>query len=297
MTYPRLKLIGFDSMGTRGMATVIDTGSLKIFIDPGVSLAPYRYGLPPHRLEIEKLNFFLEEIHEEINDSDIVIISHYHRDHYLYREGEEKYYRGKELFIKNPIRMINRSQRIRAYILLKKMNIENIARRIEYVDNKSFIIDKNIILSFSPPFPHGPENTKLGHVVVTLVNIDGFKIMHASDVQGPMSTNTLSYIIQNKPDLLIISGPPTYLEGYRMKREYIMQGFTNLAEITNSLKPGSTIILDHHLLRDKNYEEHISGLKKNATIRRISIVTAAEYMGLKNELLEAMRRELWMKNQ
>ncbi|MEM1833555.1 MAG: hypothetical protein QXG06_04950, partial [Desulfurococcaceae archaeon] len=84
----KIKLIGFDSMGTRGMATVIDIDGFKVFIDPGVNIAPRRYGLPPHPLELEALEKHLDEIHRETIDSNVLIITHYHRDHYLYREGE-----------------------------------------------------------------------------------------------------------------------------------------------------------------------------------------------------------------
>ncbi len=36
--------IAADSLGTRSMATFVETGDCGIFIDPAVSLAPRRYG-------------------------------------------------------------------------------------------------------------------------------------------------------------------------------------------------------------------------------------------------------------
>jgi len=48
----RIVPLSFDSLGARSMATYVETRDVKIFIDPGVSLAPSRYGLPPHEVEI-----------------------------------------------------------------------------------------------------------------------------------------------------------------------------------------------------------------------------------------------------
>ncbi len=292
-----MKLIGFDSMGTRGMATVVHTPSLKILVDPGVSVAPRRFGLPPHPVELAVMNKTLESIRREAADSDIVIISHYHRDHYLYRMGEEEYYRGKILFIKHPGEMINRSQAIRSYILLKKMGVESIASRVEYADGTEHVIDKNCRLTFSDPFPHGPDGTRLGYVLITTIDIDGYRVMHASDVQGPISDSTRDYIISMRPDILVISGPPTYFEGFKMEPELIGKGLINLRIIASSLRPGSLLIVDHHLLRDINYRARISGVLEEAALHDVKVLTAAEYMGKEPVLLEARRRELWRRSQ
>ncbi len=297
MVKPRIRLIGFDSMGTRGMATVVDTGSYKVFIDPGVSIAPRRYGLPPHPLELELLEKHLGIIHEEVLDSDVLVISHYHRDHYLYRPGEEEYYRGKLLLVKDPRRMINRSQAIRSYILFKKMNVEGLAREIKIADNMEYYIDKDTRIIFSPPFPHGPEGTRLGYVIITTIEIDGHRLMHASDVQGPISNRVRDYILTIRPNLLIISGPPTYFEGFKMSPDSIRNGLNNLRIIIGSLDSGSTIIVDHHLLRDLNYKDKIIGALSEAKKKNINVLTAAEYMGYKPNQLEALRKKLWGREQ
>ncbi len=52
----RIVPLAFDSFGVRSMATFVETDNLRILIDPGVSLAPIRYGLEPHPLEWERLN-------------------------------------------------------------------------------------------------------------------------------------------------------------------------------------------------------------------------------------------------
>jgi len=292
----KLKLIGFDSMGSRGMATVVDVMGLKIFIDPGVSYAPLRYGLPPHPVELEAFEKHLEAIKNEMNDTDIVIISHYHRDHYLYRDGEEEYYRGKTLFIKDPFHYINYSQKIRAYRLLNKQNVKNLVKRLEVVDGREF--DYGFIkFTFSPPLPHGVDGSPLGSVVLTTIVFNDYKLMHASDVQGPMSDNALNNILSVNPDILIISGPPTYFEGFKIESRYVNKALNNLAVLANSLKPGSIIIVDHHLLRDLNYMDRIRDVYSIANLRKVKIMTAAEYMGYEIRQLEALRKTLWSRSQ
>lgn len=289
---PKIRLIGFDSMGSRGMATVVDLGELKVFIDPGVSYAPRRYGLPPHPIEEERLLKHLASIHSEVLDSDIIIISHYHRDHYLYRQGEEEYYRGKTLIIKDPLRNINPSQKIRAHILLNKMNAKNNAKEVLIADGKAYEYG-DIVIEFSPPVPHGPSNTKLGYVVMTVIKTPDYVLMHASDVQGPIADKTMNYILRIDPDLLIMSGPPTYFEGFKMKPDIIEKGLANLLYLIENMRRNTTIIVDHHLLRDLNYRERLGEHIEKARKRNVTILTAAEYMNQPVEQLEALRKILW----
>ncbi|MEW6329676.1 MAG: MBL fold metallo-hydrolase, partial [Candidatus Micrarchaeota archaeon] len=74
--------LAFDSLGTRSMCTFIETKDVNILIDPGVALAPSRYGLPPHSLELERLAEHWRTIKEHARSADIMIITHYHYDHH-----------------------------------------------------------------------------------------------------------------------------------------------------------------------------------------------------------------------
>ena len=47
--------LAFDSFSTRSMATYVETKDIKIVIDPGISIAPLRFSLPPHPIEMKKL--------------------------------------------------------------------------------------------------------------------------------------------------------------------------------------------------------------------------------------------------
>lgn len=293
----KIKLISFDSMGSRSMATVVEAGGIKIFIDPGVSYAPRRYGLPPHPIELERFQAHLNKIYDEVSDADYIIITHYHRDHYLYRDNEEEYYRGKHLFIKNPWENINPSQKARAYVLLKKKNVEAYAKTINMADGNKFIIDNRVLLEFSEPAPHGKKGTKLGYVIMAYIVAEDFTLLHASDVQGPMDPEARDFIIDKDPEILIISGPPTYMEGYKVDGESISQALENLVKIIEETVNLKTIIIDHHLLRDLDYKKKISNILLSAEKNNVKVLTAAEYAGKPVEQLEALRKKLWEENQ
>jgi len=290
-----VELLGFDSMGTRGMAVFLEVNGTTIFIDPGANLAPRRHGLPPHRLELEALDRTLGRIHELMGEAEHVVISHYHRDHFLYRRGEEDYYNGKNVYAKDYTRDINFSQRSRAYNLFVTRGVSEMVRKLEFADNRSFKINEDLSIEFSPPLPHGPEGTRLGFILYTVVKTSELTLVHASDAQGPISRRGVDFIKNVRPSILIISGPPTYLSQSEVEENTIEEGIRNLAEIAKSMPDNSTIIVDHHLLRDLNYKQVLRVVEEAASSsgKRVRVVTAAEYMNQPVNQLEARRRELW----
>ena len=276
----KIKPIASDSMGIRSMATYVETKDCKIFIDPSAALGPRRYGLTPTQKEYEMLNIIKDKIRKIAEKCDILTISHYHYDHY---DPDEAFYKDKKVFAKDISNKINKSQRERG-----KEFKEKVEKQCEliYCDNsKDTIKDTKII--FSPPFFHGPENVRLGYVIMTSIDDGDKKILHASDVQGPVTENATNYILKQEPDILIMDGPPTYLLGWRFSRENLDKASNNLLEIINNLK--CEIILDHHLLRDIKYKDAFSKPFKKAGSR---IKTFAEYIGEENNTLEAHRKIL-----
>ncbi len=287
----KIRLIAFDSMGVRSMATIVETSDVKIFIDPGASLAPRRYGLPPHPLELEELSYRLDIIRKELEDSDIVVISHYHYDHYLYHSEDIDYYRGKILLVKHPEQNINRSQRVRAYVFLKKNNVLGKARRIEYADARIFRYGNTTIV-FSEPVPHGDDGTPLGYVLMTLVVEGDERFVHTSDVQGPISDKALNILLEWKPNEIVLCGPPTYFAGYKVPMEVVERGLYNMRQLVEKLDI-KRLVVDHHLLRDVDYRLKIKDLVEAATLKSTIVTTAAEYMGFNVRQLEAYRKDLW----
>ena len=285
----KVKILASDSMGVRSMATVVCAGGVKIFIDPGVSFAPRRYGLPPHELELKRLEEVKERIISELSDTDIVVITHYHYDHYLYKPEDVEHYRGKWLMVKDPHNMINASQKIRAHRFLKTNKVREIASQVDVIDSREYRVYEGVIIRGSKPVPHGGDS-RLGYVVMVLVECCGVRFVHASDVQGPISEDALRILLDWRPDVLFISGPPTYFEGYKVDRDTVRKGFENLKRLAKELAGSAIIVADHHFARDLNYPQLISAIQSETGA---TVISAAEFMGVKFEPLEALRRELW----
>ena len=275
--------IASDSLGVRSMATFVATKDCKIIIDPSAALGPKRYGLPPSKQEIEALEKIKSEITVTAEKCNIIVISHYHYDHYDPNEG---FYEGKMVFAKDINRNINKSQQKRGTDF--KKIVEDYCNLIYCDDSKHSIGNTELI--FSPPFFHGPENVGLGYVIMTTIDNGEKRILHASDVQGPVTKSAKEYIISQKPDLLIMDGPPTIFLGWKFSMKNLQDAAENLIEIKEKLD--CDILLDHHLLRDLNYKEtfpwpYQSGGKK--------VKTFAEYLGKENNTLESHRKKLWGK--
>ena len=271
--------IAFESLGVRSMATLMEAGGKKIFIDPSAALGPLRYGLPPAREELEALDESKRRIHEIALESGILVITHYHYDHH---DPDETFYQNKIVLAKDITQNINRSQKGRGGYF--KQQVEKVAE-LNFADGKRFDFG-NVSITFSPPFPHGPEGIRLGFVLMCLVECRKERLLFGSDVQGPVSDAARDWIIGMNPTLLIMDGPPTYFLGYKFSMENLKKASDNMLEIIYRTK--AKVILDHHILRDLKFKEHFKEVYDTK-----KVVSAAEYLGVENQLLEANRKILW----
>ncbi|HID15703.1 MAG TPA: MBL fold metallo-hydrolase [Candidatus Atribacteria bacterium] len=294
----KIKPLAFESLGVRSMCTFIETPDVNITIDPGVSLGK-RFGLLPHPREYEALIDARSKVLKHAEKSEILIISHYHFDHYTplgYTDytwtwsitGEtEEIYIDKVLLVKDYRDNINFSQRKRGWIFNRL--VEGLARKIEIADSKTFEIGETRI-EFSSPVWHGEANTPLGWVLMILIEHDEDKLIFASDVQGPMESEALNFILKSNPKILIIGGPPTYLPQYKIKTNSIKSAIKNLEII---VKQVPLVILDHHLLRDAEWRKYVEKIFEIANKYENKVITAAEYLAKKNILFESIRRRLY----
>lgn len=290
--------IAFESLGVRSMCTYIETPDIKILLDAGVSLAPNRYGLPPHPREYIVLKDRREEIIRFAERSDVVTVSHYHFDHYTpsytdwaynwcSAEIAEKIYGGKMALAKSFKEYVNFSQRRRGWLFAKTSG--RYAEKLEIADERTFIFGDTKI-SFSKPVFHGPEDSDLGWVLIAVIRYKNESVLFAPDVQGPISQETLNVVIGEKPQLAIIGGPPTYLTDFRMRVEDINAALENLKIIVRHIP---MIILDHHILRDENWESIVRPIAEYASSIGHRVFTAAEFLGCENRALEAYRKRLY----
>uniref|UniRef100_A0A7V3ZUJ5 MBL fold metallo-hydrolase n=1 Tax=candidate division WOR-3 bacterium TaxID=2052148 RepID=A0A7V3ZUJ5_UNCW3 len=272
-----------DSLGTRSMATYVETENFNILIDPAVALSPSRFNLPPHPIELQRKKEQLELIKEKSKTAQLIIITHYHYDHH--NPEEISLYQDKILLIKDPNNFVNESQRIRAHYFLEK--IKNLPKTIEIVDNKEFIFN-NIKIKFSPPVKHGPKEY-LGYVIEIAISNEKENFIFTSDVQGIVDEEQLSFILENQPTILYADGPMTYMLNYRYHKEDLEKSINNIKKIIKETDV-KVIVLDHHLTRDEKFKDY---LKEILNQNKTKILTAAEYLGKENELFEAKRRELY----
>jgi len=286
--------LAFESLGVRSMCTFVQTDQ-GILIDPGTSVAPKRFNLPPSLEEIKALKESRERIVEYSKKSSIITISHYHHDHFTpfesnrFLESSSKIartiYAGKKLFLKNPDSNINKNQASRAKKLLKNLkNIDDM--EITYSDNHEFQLgDTN--LKFSPALHHGSDYSNLGYIVAVSITFKGEKLLHASDVQGPISNVALDYILNENPDKIILSGPPLYLSGYALSHEDIAKARANLEKICQEIPQ---VVVDHHLLRNQKGLDFINNIN---TMENMEVIPASCILQKKPLLLESDRKKLY----
>jgi len=283
-----LKLLAFESFGVRSMATFVSVDEANIFIDPSASLAPRRYGLPPHEIEIRRLYEVANDIEKFARDSDIIIITHYHYDHH--DPGnliDIDVFRGKHVFIKDPLNNINVSQRIRAAKFLKLLRDR--VGKLSIADAGEFIKGK-LTIRFSEPIPHSIDS-KLGYVVSVSIRCPDSSLVHTSDVEGPASYQAVEFMEVTSPKIIIVDGPPTYLTGYRYDENQMIKVLENLKVVLTRIRP-EYLVIDHHLLRDINYTSFISRLACTSSAGT-KVLTAAEFSGRSVMLLEALRKKLY----
>ena len=275
--------IASDSLGTRSMATYVETGDAGILIDPGVSLAPSRYGLPPHPIEFQRMSEHWSSIKKFARKAEVLIVTHYHYDHH--DPSEPEMYKDKFVLLKHPTKNINRSQKERATIFLEQL--KGIPKKIEYCDGREFSFGSTKI-KFSQPVFHGTDN-RLGYVVEISISDKDFKFVFTSDVEGPSTEDQAAFILEEKPSIIYADGPLSYMLGYRYSQKSLDASIKNIIKIFKRT-PVEKFIIDHHFLRDIKWKERI---KPAFDAAENKILTAAEFLGEKNDLLEARRKELY----
>ena len=288
-----------ESFGVRSMCTLVETPNVTILLDAGISLCPYRFGLPPHPIEFQTIDKLRKKIAEAADKAEVVTISHYHFDHHTpsfedwlvnwteANKTAQQIYQDKTVLMKNPRDKINANQRERAWVFQKTGG--KFAKKLESADGKAFAFG-NTLVRFSEAVVHGSEDAMLGWVVMAAVDYEDERFMFAPDIQGPMSKHTFELILGNKPDLIMLGGPPLYLEGLNVDKNRINEGLRNLEGIVETVQ---TVIVEHHALRDEEWMQKAASIFQKAHATGHNVMTAAEYIGKENLFLEFRRKQLY----
>ncbi len=269
-----------DSLGVRSMATYVEVADTTILIDPGATLAPSRFSLPPAQEEWDAFRRANDRISAYATRASMIFVSHYHDDHF---RSDPSTYAGRMVLAKDPQRMVGGQQARRGAEFWTMLNAQARPTIADGYERREHALE----LRVSPPLPHGVEGTTLGYVVAIAIadRFERQRFVFASDVQGPLSGVAAGWIIQQRPTLLYLAGPPAYIER-DVGTPVIERGIDNLLRVIDAT--GCRVIMDHHAVRDAAFGARFERLWSTKRV-----VTAAEYLGLPITALESQRRQLW----
>ena len=246
--------IACESLGTRSFAHFVKTENITILIDPSVSLAPVRFKLLPHPLEVAVAWKSRQTLLKLIEHSDVIIQTHYHGDHFTLGERRIYEFSNRNVFnqtyttkthilAKDPEKNLNYNQQKRAKWLWNKQGLH-----IDIADGMDFKFEQTKI-KFSQAVPHGYD-TQRGSVVETYIEDSESSYLYTSDVSGPASKNALLFVLENNPDVVVLDGPSSYHPN--VSREEIVLAYENLSILAEQLPK---IYIDHHFLRTLDWKE------------------------------------------
>src|SRR2546426_9630046 len=256
-----------DSLGARSMATLVETPDVTILLDPSVRLGPYRYDLPPHPTDRSRQKELLQVIRQASKKANVLTVSHYHFDHH--NPAAPSIFRGKLAFLKDGKFHINRSQRERSSAFVRKL--KSYPKAIQVADGNQMDFGGTELL-FSPAVPHG-YNDELGYVVMTRIAQGHEVFVHTSDVIGPPLKEQLSFLIDAQPTVLYVDGPMTHMPEH-YPQEHTKRSLAHLVRILRTTDV-RTLILDHHILRDREWRSRMTPIFEAGKQDDVSGVAAA----------------------
>ena len=280
----KIKILGAESLGVRSLCVLVTTDDKKILIDPGIALGYKRFGLLPHPFQVA-MGYKIRENIISVLKSGVtdIVFSHYHGDHVPLPDANpfqldayqvSPYFKKPKLWCKSP-------ENISHNMMIRRDELMRIFQRD--FPNSEGKTEGN--LRFSQPVSHG--RVKKNHVIMTRIEEADQIFVHASDIQL-LNDDAIPVIIKWEPTIVLASGPPFYLKQYQTKEFYNI-AWKNIIKLAN-VKNLSTLILDHHLCRNKLGLEFISKLSRKTGKK---IICAAQFMQKEPILLEAYRRELY----
>jgi len=276
-----IRILGAESLGVRGLCCVVETEERKIVVDPGVALGYRRHGLLPHPFQIAVGEKVRESIIKELKNSTDIVISHFHGDHVPLVDANPYQLDAKKVsdsFAKPFLWCKGEKEISHAMRIRRKQLSDMLGRSFPDAEGKS-----NSLFRFSKAVYHGEPDSRRGKVMMTRIEDDKV-FVHASDIQL-MHSRAVSQILDWKPDIVLVSGPPLYLK--QMSNEKKEKALTEAVRLSKGV---GVLILDHHLLRSN---EGYALLKKIESGSGNKVMCAAEFMGKRPLLLEAKRRLLY----
>jgi predicted metallo-beta-lactamase superfamily hydrolase len=277
-----LEIIGAESLGVRSLCCLVTLPQRRIVIDPGVALGYVRHGLLPHPLQIAVGRRVREKILLVLKNATDVVFSHFHGYHVPLMDA-------------NPYQLSVQAlpscfHKLRCWSKSDDGLSSDMSKRFQ---NLADLMGVNMQiaegrsegpLSFSRAVPHGAQNSNMGTVMMTRIDMGDQVFVHTSDIQlldGP----TVDRVIDFRPDIVLAAGPPLYLD--RLSKAERKSAWENAVRLAQSI---DVVILDHHLMRSEEGAVWLDEL--SATVGR-KVYCAADFMGRTRQLLEAKRVQLY----
>ncbi|MBN1625433.1 MAG: hypothetical protein JW944_02825 [Deltaproteobacteria bacterium] len=279
-----IKILGAESLGVRGLSCSVELKNRKIFIDPGIALGWLRHGFLPHPFQVAVGAGIREKIIRELKDTDDVVISHFDGDHCpLHEPNPYQLGLDKVKDILSGCRIWARGTENSTPTQQKRRrDLEAVVKKdLENADGM-----KDGCLEFSCPVPHGQRGGEENMLMMSRIQVEGETFVHASDVQL-LEDKTLEIILDWKPDVVLVSGPPLYHYSSPLFNDLREKALRNAKRLSRNV---DTLIIDHHLLRSKEGIDWLAGLKHSSENR---VCCAADFMKREAVFLEAWRGELY----
>ena len=277
----KIQPVAFDSFGVKGMCTAVQTPDISILIDPGVSAQSEQFPLPS-ALRQELLNHYEAEVFSAAKDAEIIIISHYHLDHFLDRRDPALY--GDKIVLAKSPEDLPEKQKETARRFFQK--IDGLPREIIWADGRRFRFKKTEI-GFSPPLWHGKADAEPGRVIMTEVTRGREKFLVSSDIAGPVADQAIDLISAVQPQIAFIDGYPTFLESNPGTELSFIISLLNITYLL--LSPFvKTLVIDHHLARDYRYPALFKPLYRLAEKMKKKLGTAAEILGRRSAVMNGL---------
>ena len=278
----KIKILGTESFGVRGLCCVVEIRDRNIVIDPGLALGYRRFNLLPHPFQIVVGRKVRKDIIHALKNCTDLVISHYHGDHIPLVEANPYQLSAQEItsYLKKPRLWCKGLQDVSAAMAKRCKDLSEILdREISSAEGET-----DGVLSFSRSMPHGEREKKLSTVMMVRVKEKNEVFVHASDIQL-LDDEPIKQILEWKPDVVLTSGPPLYLPQLSLRKR--KKAWENALILGNEVR---TFILDHHLLRCEEGYRFIKDLSESTGH---SVYCAADYMGKRPLLLEAWRSRLY----
>jgi hypothetical protein len=128
------------------------------------------------------------------------------------------------------------------------------------------------------------EFSRVGWVCSTVIEFKREKLIHTSDLNGPIIEDYAKWLIKENPDVLILDGPMTYMLGYTLNLINFRRTIGNMLRILGETET-EIIIYDHHLPREPKFKERTKEVWETAKKLKKKVFTAAEFLGEKPVVL------------